>query len=307
MREVEASYLARKQELAICEEDQRLKDQFAEETNAAMERADKVVQDTRRQIAELETRISAKQREVQSQRTLATSDVSALKGQLMAEMDTIKIKQGKLRERALKIQNNEPIDGRGAPLDAEAAAEEIRRIKKEVAQLKARDAELQAEQSRVTIDPAALEQQARDSEQAVKELSRERDTLRESLHGLEDEHSSAREVWQAAMTELQQARQQRAVVERECSGLRQQLDSVWASWQPLHAKRLQTWRGRILSLAQAQRGGRQLLEAVGSGWDGLRFERSLRLEVLQAVQELQEQLSTLAQELVAVDDQLLEE
>mmetsp|Transcript_65450 Transcript_65450/g.188563 ORF Transcript_65450/g.188563 Transcript_65450/m.188563 type:complete len:990 (-) Transcript_65450:77-3046(-) len=306
MREVESSYLAKKQEFDQYREAQAVQDKTVEDANAAMEQADKAVQDTRRQISDLEAQISTKQREVQSKRTMASSDFSALKGQLMAEMDTIKVKQAKLRERAMKIQNGEPVDGKSVPLDAAAAAEEMARLKAESAQLKARSAELQSEQSRMDVDPATLEQQALAAEESVQQLCRERDGLRSALHGLEHEHSGAREAWQAAMTDLQVARQRRNAAERECSGLRQQLDTMWATWRPLHAKRLQLWRGRVLSLSQARQGGRQLGEAVGSGWDGLRSERDIRAEVLGVVQELQGQLSALANELVSVDDRVLE-
>mmetsp|Transcript_61478 Transcript_61478/g.172005 ORF Transcript_61478/g.172005 Transcript_61478/m.172005 type:complete len:164 (+) Transcript_61478:3-494(+) len=156
------------------------------------------------------------------------------------------------------------------------------------------------------VAPAALEQQARAAEDSVQQLCRERDNLRSTLQMSEDEHSNAREAWQSAMTELQVARQRRSAAERECSGLRQQLDTMWSSWRPLHAKRLQLWRTRVLSLSQARQGGRQLGEAVGSGWDGLRSERALRCEVLGVVQDLQRQLDALSQELLSVDDHVLD-
>jgi len=271
-----------------------------------MERADKAVQETRRQISELESQISAKQRDAQGKRTMASSDFSALKGQVMAEIDTIKQKQAKIRERALKIQAGEPLSEKGAPLDATAAQEEMARLKAEAAQLKARHAELQAEQSRFDTDPATLEQQARASEEAVQRLSQERDDLRGGLHQQEGEHAQYREIWQDSVSHLQVARQASQLAERECSGLKQQLDAVWVSWQPLWARRLQSWRTRVQSLSQAQHGGRELAQAVSRSWEGLRTEKDLRREVLSAVQDLQDQLESLAQELASLDDRALD-
>lgn len=306
MREIEAGYLAKKQELDEHSEVLREQDKIAEEANSGMERADKSVQDTRKKIIDIETQISGKQRDAQSKRTMASSDFSALKGQIMAEMDTIKAKQGKIRERAVKIQAGEPLQEGGTPLDAVAAQEEMTRLKQESAQLKARSTELQAEQARMDVDPATLEQQARAAEEAVVTLGQERDNLRAGLQDLELGHTEAREIWQGGMKNLQTARHNKELAERECSGLKQQLDSVWASWQPLWAKQLQAWRGRILALSQAKQGTSQLEEAVGKSWESLRSERSLRREVMDAVQELQHRLAELGEELQAVDDNTLE-
>jgi len=306
MREIEANYLSKKQELNACQEALKQHDKVVEEANGAMERADKAVQETRRQISELESQISAKQRDAQGKRTMASSDFSALKGQVMAEIDTIKQKQAKIRERALKIQAGEPLSEKGAPLDATAAQEEMARLKAEAAQLKARHAELQAEQSRFDTDPATLEQQARASEEAVQRLSQERDDLRGGLHQQEGEHAQYREIWQDSVSHLQVARQASQLAERECSGLKQQLDAVWVSWQPLWARRLQSWRTRVQSLSQAQHGGRELAQAVSRSWEGLRTEKDLRREVLSAVQDLQDQLESLAQELASLDDRALD-
>mmetsp|Transcript_126128 Transcript_126128/g.318337 ORF Transcript_126128/g.318337 Transcript_126128/m.318337 type:complete len:1019 (-) Transcript_126128:74-3130(-) len=306
MREIEASYLAKKRELAECQETLKQQDKLVEDANAAMERADGAVKEARRQISDLESQISAKQRDAQGKRTMASSDFSALKGQVMAEIDTIKQKQAKIRERAQKIQAGEPLKEGGTPLDATAAQEEMGRLKAEAAQLKARHAELQAEQARIDTDPATLEQQARASEEAVQRLSQERDDLRGGLHDLENEHAQARQIWQESVSHLQGARQASQLAERECSGLKQQLDAVWVSWQPLWARRLQAWQARVLSLSQAQQGGRELAQAVGRSWEGLRTEKDLRIEVLSAVQALQGELASLAQELCAVDDQALD-
>lgn len=306
MREVECTYLAKKEELAGHQAELKRQDALVEAANTAMEKADKAVQDTRKRIIELETQITTKHREAHSKRTMASSDFSALKGKNMAEMDQIKQKQARIRERAVKIQAGEPLKDGGVPLDASAAQEEMTRLKQESAQLKARNAELTLEQQKMEVDPATLEQQAREAEEAVVRISGERDALRAGLQDLEVEHAQARDLWQAAMKNLQAARQNKEFAERECSGLKQQLDTVWASWQPLWARRLEAWGSRVRTLAQAQQGFRQLVEAVGQSWESLRAERALRKEVMSAVLDLQGQLASLTRELQAVDDQALE-
>lgn len=306
MREIESTYLSKKQEFdqhaAVLKEEERQ----SEAANASMEQADKTVQDTRKNIMDLENQISGKQRDAQSKRMMASSDFSARKGQISSELEDIKAKQAKIREKAVKIQAGEPLDDKSTPLDATASQEEMSRLKQESAQLKARSTELQAEQSRMDVDPATLEQQAREAEEAVHTLGRERDQNRASLQDLEASHAEAREIWQAAMRNLQTARHNKEMAERECSGLKSQLDTIWAGWQPLWSKQLQAWRGRVLSLSQAQQGTSQLAEAVERSWESLRSERDLRRKAMLEVQQLQQRLNNLYHELESVDDATLE-
>merc|ERR1712039_421956 len=95
------------------------------------------------------------------------------------------------------------------------------------------------------------------------------------------------------------------LADRESASLKQQLSTQWSSWHPVWVQRLHTWRERVLSLSKAQQDEQRLMEAVARGWDGLRSERALRYEVLQAVQQLQGRLSALAAELNAIDDRNL--
>jgi len=250
--------------------------------------------------------MNAKQREAQSTRTMASSDLSVRKGQLAAEVESVKAKQAKIRERAQKLQGGELLDSQGVPLDAVAKEQEMSRMKAEAGQQKAKLAELQAEQAKWEIDPQTLEQQAEAAEQEVLRMGQERDGLRVQLGLLEEEHGQARAVWQEQVCQLQARRGGKDAAERQCNGMRRQLEGQWSSWQPLWVQRLQTWRDRMQSLSKAQQGEQRLATAIAQGWDQLRNERDLRREVLEELQRLQGRLDALAGQLAAVDDGPLE-
>jgi len=306
MREVEAEYLAKSRELQQHEELLQEHDALVDQANKAMDQADRAVQEMRREISELEVKMNAKQREAQSTRTMASSDLSVRKGQLAAEADSVKVKQGRIRDRAQKLQAGELLDDKGVPLDATAKEQEMARMKAEAGQLKAKLAELQAEQAKWEVDPQTLEQQAEAAEQEVLRMGQERDGLRVQLGALEEEHGQARAVWQEQVSQLQARRGGKDAAERQCAGMRRQLEGQWSSWQPLWVQRLQTWRDRMHSLSKAQQGEQRLATAITQGWERLRNERDLRREVLQEVQRLQERLDALAGQLAAVDDGPLE-
>merc|ERR1719424_939392 len=122
-----------------------------------MDQADRAVQEMRREISELEVKMNAKQREAQSTRTMASSDLSVRKGQLAAEVESVKAKQAKIRERAQKLQGGELLDAQGVPLDAVAKEQQMSRMKAEAGQQKAKLAELQAEQAKWETDPQTPE------------------------------------------------------------------------------------------------------------------------------------------------------
>lgn len=306
MREVEAEYLAMSRELQQHEQLLQEHDALVDQANKAMDQADRAVQEMRREISELEVNMNAKQREAQSTRTMASSDLSVRKGQLAAEVESVKAKQAKIRERAQKLQGGELLDAQGVPLDAVAKEQQMSRMKAEAGQQKAKLAELQAEQAKWETDPQTLEQQAEAAEQEVLRMGQERDGLRVQLGLLEEEHGQARAVWQEQVCQLQARRGGKDAAERQCNGMRRQLEGQWSSWQPLWVQRLQTWRDRMQSLSKAQQGEQRLATAIAQGWDQLRNERDLRREVLQELQRLQGRLDALAGQLAAVDDGPLE-
>merc|ERR1719436_543014 len=129
--------------------------------------------------------------------------------------------------------------------------------------------ELQEEQKRAEADPETLERQAREAEEAMGQLSQQRDGLRFELQQREALHGQAREEWQASVKQLQGVRQGKEFAERECHTLKQQLEARWSSWQPRWSQRLQQWRGHCALLGRAQRGKSQLADAMQRGWEGL--------------------------------------
>lgn len=304
LRQAEADYMARKFEQDQSCSDLSAHDAHVATTNSAMDEADKAVQQMRQRISDHETDISSKQRDVQSKRTLASSDLSSLRQRLSSELEEIKQRQIRVRERALQIQASNLPDGEKLP-DGSNPDEEMAKLKAEAGRLKSRAAELQQQEQSVTADPQQLERQAQEAEEAVRNLCDQREGLRLELQQLEHAHLAARGAWQEAMTGLQAARQQKEFADLQGSTLKRQLESQWASWHPVWSRRLQLWKGRALALCRARQGSEMLSSAADLGWDGLRQEHAARQEVLSAAHQLQSQLAELAHGLSAIDDSML--
>mmetsp|Transcript_94921 Transcript_94921/g.207588 ORF Transcript_94921/g.207588 Transcript_94921/m.207588 type:complete len:1000 (+) Transcript_94921:35-3034(+) len=306
MREVEVSFLNKRQQVQEGQESVKGHEEHTEQLRQSMEHTDQAVQTARQAISELEQQINSKYREAQHFRTMASSDVSARRRQLEMDLDLIKGRQTELRERAARLKNGEPLEPGMQPLLGAPAHEEMDRMKAESQKLKARAADLNNEIGKlVDSDPASLERQALAADESVQQLSEERDALRAELPRLEAEHSNERSGWQAALSQLQSARQTLQMLERECSGLKQQLDSGWSSWQPLWSKRLNVWKERMKLLKEAQQGSHQLAQAVGEGWESLRDERQQRQRALEELRELRANLNELEEELLSLDDKVL--
>eukprot|EP00435_Cladocopium_sp_Y103_P012649 s2843_g3.t1 len=299
MRQTEAEYLARCHEQDQQSSALRSQEEQVATANAAMENAEKVLQEMRSRIASYEADISTRQRDVQNKRTMASSDMQAARNHLSMELEQIKQKQTKLRERALQLQAEMQGDG------SSDASKEMDRLKVEAGRLKGRAAELTQELQAASVDPQQLEQQASAAESAVQHLAEQRDQLRGELQGLEEEHSQARSEWQQAVSSLQHARQEKEVADLQSSSLRRQLEGQWASWHPLWSKRLQAWRLRSQALARAARGAEMLAKAAQKAWDGLRREAELRHQTLADVEALQHQLAALAHDLSSIEDSIL--
>jgi len=305
LRQMEADYMSRRQEQSHVKSDSKQHEDHVAGASAAMEAADKAVQEMRKRMADHEATISNGQRDVQSKRTMASSDLGALRARVSQELETIKQHQTKLRERALQLQSGSLQDG-SSP-EASAGQEEMAKLKAEAGRLKARAAELQQEQQAITVDPQQLELQAQEAEASVQRLCEQREGLRLELQRLEDEHLQARAQWQEAMSGLQAARQAKEVSDLHSSSLRRQLEGQWASWHPLWSKRLQVWRSRAQVLSRARQGSELLASATALGWEGLRQEMAVRQEALGAINDLQHQLAQLVQGLSSIEDSALGE
>merc|ERR1712139_249654 len=101
-------------------------------------------------------------------------------------------------------------------------------------------------------------------------------------------------------SQLQEIRSLRDSLERECSDLKRQLDERWKVWQPLWSARLTSWHERASALGEAQVSNHRFSETVSSTWEMFREEESMRGEVLQAVQNVQENLAALSQQLTEI-------
>eukprot|EP00439_Symbiodinium_sp_Y106_P031822 s1777_g3.t2 len=296
----EVEYIAR------CDEQQQhgavLKshEEQVEAVKAVMEAADKAVQEMRSRVAALEDDISQRQREVQSKRTLASSDLTATRNRLAKELEEIKQQQTQLREKALQLQKEQ--DGR--PLEG-AAAREMDKLKAESSKLRARAGELSQEHQACAVDPQQLEQQALAAEAGLQARCEQRDALRVESQGLEEHFGQTRADWQQAMSGLQQARQEKEAADLEATSLKRQLEGQWAAWQPSWSRRLELWRRRMALLAAARKATESLASTASDGWERLRREAAQRSAVLEAVDGLQQQLAALVQDLSSIDDEAL--
>jgi len=299
MRQTEVEYLARCHEQDQQSSSLRSEEEQVANAKTGMENAEKVLQEMRNRIASYEADISTRQKEVQNKRTMASSDMQATRNHLSSELEGIKQKQTKLRERALQLQSEMQGDG------SSEAAKEMERLKAEAGRLKGRAAEVSQELQAASVDPQQLEQQASAAERAVQHLCEQRDELRSELQGLEEEHLQARSDWQQAVSSLQHARQEKEVADLQSSTLKRQLEGQWTSWHPLWSKRLQAWRSRSQVLAKAGKAAELLSRAAQDAWNMLRREAALRHEALEAVENLQHQLSTLAHDLSSIEDNSL--
>lgn len=292
LHQKEVEYIAR------CDEQQQhgamLKshEEQVEAVKAVMEAADKAVQEIRSRVAALEDEISQRQREVQSKRTLASSDLAATRNRLAKELEEIKQQQTQLREKALQLQKEQ--DGR--PLEG-AAAREMDKLKAESSKLRARAGELSQEHQACAVDPQQLEQQALAAEAGLQARCEQRDALRAESQGLEEHFGQTRADWQQAMSGLQQARQEKEAADLEATSLKRHLEGQWAAWQPSWSRRLQIWRQRMALLAAARKATEGLASTASDGWERLRREAAQRSAVLEAVDGLQQQLAALVQDL----------
>lgn len=265
-----------------------------------MEEADGAVSATRKRIAEMEQELSTKQREAQQQRTLASSDLSSQRSRLTTDMEDIDQKLGKLREKAQKMQAGEPLEAGQPPPDAAKVQEIMGQLKQQATQLKQRKAEIQADLSKANVDPAAAQDAAERLEQEADGLRDQLNFVRSSeLQELERSHVARREAWQQETGRLQEIRSLRDSLDRECSDLKRQLDERWRVWRPLWSSRLNCWHERASALGEAQVGYHRFNESVNSTWDVFREEEAVRGEVLQAVTNVQENLSALTQQLAS--------
>ncbi|CAE7452784.1 unnamed protein product, partial [Symbiodinium sp. CCMP2456] len=276
LHQKEVEYIAR------CDEQQQhgaiLKshEEQVEAVKAVMEAADKAVQEIRSRVAGLEDDISQRQREVQSKRTLASSDLAATRNRLAKELEEIKQQQTQLREKALQLQKEQ--DGR--PLEG-AAAREMEKLKAESSKLRARAGELSQEHQACAVDPQQLEQQALAAEAGLQARCEQRDALRAESQGLEEHYGQTRADWQQAMSGLQQARQEKEAADLEATSLKRHLEGQWAAWQPSWSRRLELWRRRMALLAAARKATESLASTASDGWERLRREAAQRSAVLE--------------------------
>mmetsp|Transcript_82615 Transcript_82615/g.130161 ORF Transcript_82615/g.130161 Transcript_82615/m.130161 type:complete len:944 (+) Transcript_82615:147-2978(+) len=295
---IEEHYLSKRDELTQLEEQLREQGGVVDACKNEMEDEDRAVTATRKRLTEMETELSSKQREAQQQRTLASSDLSSQRSRLTANVEEIDQKLLKLREKAQKMQNGEPLEAGQAPVDPAKVQEVMAQLKQQAAQLKQKKAELQGELSRSNVDPAAAQ------ENALK-LEGEADGLRDQinfvrvneLQELERSHALKRESWQRETSRVQEIRSIRDSLDREVSELKRQLDERWKTWRPLWSARLNHWHEKASALSEAQLRNHQFVEKVNANWQTLREEETVRAELLQAVAHAQDQLSVLAQQL----------
>lgn len=295
---IESHYFGKRDELTQLEEQLREQGAIVDSCKNEMEAEDKAVTATRKRLTDMETELGSKQREAQEQRTIATSDLSSQRSRLTANVEEIDTKLLKLREKAQKMQNGEPLEAGQPPVDAAKVQEVMAQLKQQAAQLKQKKAEFQAELSKSSVDPATAQANA------VK-LEGEADTLRDQinfvrvneLQELERSHAIKREAWQRESSRVQEIRSVRDSLDREVAELKRQLDERWKTWRPLWSSRLNHWHDKASALSEAQLRNHQFGEKVNSNWQMLREEETVRAEVLRAVGNAQDQLSTLTQQL----------
>ena len=111
----------------------------------------------------------------------------------------MRAKQASLRERAQKIQAEDPLeDNGGKPLELAKTQEETGRLSGEAQQLETRFAEVQAAlQQADGAGPQNMEAEAAALEEEARNMSSQRDTLRAELHGIEAGRPQARDTWQS--------------------------------------------------------------------------------------------------------------
>merc|ERR1712014_127300 len=102
-------------------------------------------------ISDLEQELSAKQREAQNQRTLASSDRAGTKASIKGEIDKADQRLTALRDKAAKLQASQES---GQPaVDPAKVPELMAQLKQEAQKCKQRKAELQEELQKVSADP----------------------------------------------------------------------------------------------------------------------------------------------------------
>jgi len=298
VQDLESVYLTKKADLKRCEEELQVQMSIVEQCNAEVDEADKAVASMRKRVSDMEQEASSKQRDAQYQRTLASSDLTAIRGQLTDESEQLDKKMAAIKEKAQKLQSSDP-QGPEAAKETEAYG----KLKQEMQQCKQRRNEVQAELQRLQVDPATVTQTAARLDAEASDLLDQLGSLRsQELMQLEHSHSQRRDTWQRETTRLQDARFRRDAAERETSDLRRQLDDRWRLWSPVWTARLNHWSTRASALSAAQAYGKQLDEALQKNWDLFQEEQAARGEVLNIVAQAQQRLSELAEQMAGIGD-----
>jgi chromosome segregation ATPase len=300
---IESHYLGKRDELTQLEEQLRQQGAITESCKNDMENEDRAVTDTRKRLIEMETKLSSKQREAQQQRTLASSDLSSQKATLTRNCEEIDTNLLKLRDKAQKLQNGEPLEAGQAPVDTAKVQEVMADLKQQAAKLKQKKAEYQAELGKSSVDPATAQENALKLESEADELRDQINFVRvNELQELERSHATKREAWQRETSRVQEIRSIRDSLDREVAELKRQLDERWKTWRPLWSARLNHWHEKASALSEAQLRSHQFSEKVTTTYQMLNDEDAARAEVLRAVASAQEQLSALQHQLTDIAD-----
>lgn len=303
VEEAEQNYTTRHQDFSTMDEATTSQQQAVEAANNEMREAEQAVEAMRKRILDMEQEVRSKQLHAQTQRTLASSDLTAQRRQVSDELESIKNKVTALREKAQKLNAGQPLEEGGIPLDAVKKEEVMVQLKKEHAAYKPRTVELEAQLKSLSVDPQQAHDNAVRAEQEATQLQQELIALRTSdLLQLEQHHAARREMWQRSATILQQARGSRDAGEFEVAELKRQLDMRWRQWQPLWSQRLKMWHDRRVALSEVTVSMTLLQEAVEQIEDALRHEQHARHEVLNAIARLQERLQELAHHMNSIRD-----